>query len=54
MEFLSSEVKRSGREAIYPPQFSAKFNNMWSYTSMPHMRLGVQWEELRLDFTNFM
>jgi hypothetical protein len=36
---LSLGVKRSGREADHPSLSSAEVKNVWSYTSIPPIRL---------------
>jgi hypothetical protein len=36
---LTPEIKRPGREAANPLQYSAEVKNAWSYTSTPSLRL---------------
>jgi hypothetical protein len=51
---LSLGVKRPGREADHSPQSSAEFKNVWSYTSIPPIRLhGVVLRRDNLAFIPF-
>ena len=36
---VSTEIKRSGREAYHTPSYGAEVTNMWSYTSTPPLCL---------------